>query len=63
MNNIKYIFCQIENTCQNLVMKTFRRSFCHFPALIKRHFQDYFTHIDTSQSVGGAKREYPGKTT
>ena len=26
-------------------------------------FQDYFTHIETSQSVGGAKREYPGKTT
>ena len=25
-------------------------------------FQDYFTHIETSQSVGGAKREYPGKT-
>ena len=24
-------------------------------------FQDYFTHIVTSQSVGGAKREYPGK--
>ena len=26
-------------------------------------FQDYFTHIETSQSVGGVKREYPGKTT
>ena len=25
--------------------------------------QDYFTHIETSSSVGGAKREYPGKTT
>ena len=30
---------------------------------VKRPFQDYFTHIETSQSVGGAKREYPGKTT
>ena len=27
-----------------------------------RPFQDYFTHIETSQSVGGAKREYPDKT-
>ena len=26
-------------------------------------FQDYFTHIETSQLVGRAKREYPGKTT
>ena len=24
-------------------------------------FQDYFTHIETSQSVGEAKREYPRK--
>ena len=30
---------------------------------VKRPFQDYFTHIETNQSVGGAKREYPGKTT
>ena len=30
---------------------------------VQRPFQDYFTHIETSQSVGGAKREYPGKTT
>ena len=26
-------------------------------------FQDFFTHIETSQSEGGAKREYPEKTT
>ena len=26
-------------------------------------FQDFFTHIETSQSVGGAKRVYPRKTT
>ena len=30
---------------------------------VKRPFQDYFTHIETSQSVDGTKREYPGKTT
>ena len=29
---------------------------------VKRPFQDYFTYIETSQSVGGAKREYPGET-
>ena len=28
-----------------------------------RPIQDYLTHIETSQLVGGAKREYPGKTT
>ena len=30
---------------------------------VQRPFQYYFNHIETSQSVGGAKREYPGKTT
>ena len=30
---------------------------------VQHPFQDYFIHIETSQSVGGAKREYPGKTT
>ena len=30
---------------------------------VKRPFQDYFTHIETSQSVGGAKREYTGTIT
>ena len=30
---------------------------------VYRPCQDYFTHIETSQSVGGAKREYRRKTT
>ena len=30
---------------------------------VKHSFQDYFIHIETSQSVGGAIREYQGKTT
>ena len=29
---------------------------------VKRPFQDYFTHIETSQSVGGAKMGEPRKT-
>ena len=29
---------------------------------VKRPFQDYFTHIKTSQSVGGAKLSTPGKS-
>ena len=37
--------------------------FLFFFNSVKRPFQEYFTHIETSQSVGGAKREYPGKTT
>ena len=38
-------------------------NFIFFFIQFKRPFQDYFTHIERSQSVGGAKLEYPGKTT
>ena len=37
--------------------------FCFLFYSVERPFQEYFTHIETSHSVGGAKREYPGKTT
>ena len=30
---------------------------------IQFNIPSYFTHIETSQSVGGVKGEYPGKTT
>ena len=30
---------------------------------VLRPFKDYFTHIEMSQLVGGAKQEYTGKTT